>query len=70
MIAAAGALGMGIAIGLALPETDQENEWLGEARDSVIDRAQDAAQEAVSSVQQAAGEMVGDVARQIVGGKK
>jgi hypothetical protein len=45
---------LGAAIGLALPETERENEWLGEARDNVVDKAQDLAQDAKEKVKSAA----------------
>jgi hypothetical protein len=54
-LAAAGvATVIGLAIGLALPETDRENELMGEARDSMIDRARGAARDAAGRVQDAA----------------
>jgi len=68
LMVGAGALVLGAAIGLAVPETEQENEWMGEARDSVVDRAQEMARGAASRVQQAAGEVVGDVTKNIVSG--
>lgn len=37
------AVGLGAAIGLAIPETPQEDELLGEARDRLMDEAQSAA---------------------------
>lgn len=65
----AGALAAGAAIGLALPETERENEWLGQARDGAVDKAQDMARQAVSNVQEAAGDMAGDIARRVVQGQ-
>ena len=29
---------LGAAFGLAVPETERENEWMGETRDSLVDR--------------------------------
>jgi hypothetical protein len=39
------ALGLGAAIGLLLPETEAENRWMGETRDRLADKAQQAAQD-------------------------
>ena len=51
------AAAIGLAIGLAIPETERENEILGEARDSMIDRGKDAVRTAAERVQTAAGEV-------------
>ena len=48
------AAGVGLAIGFALPETQRENEMLGEARDAMLDRAKSAARDAVDQVQRTA----------------
>jgi hypothetical protein len=53
-IGAAAAL-VGVAIGLSIPSTETENRVLGEARDSVIDRARDMATEATDKVKGAVG---------------
>jgi ElaB/YqjD/DUF883 family membrane-anchored ribosome-binding protein len=37
------AMAVGAAIGLSAPETETENEWMGETRDRVVDRAREAA---------------------------
>ena len=60
---AAGAIAaaVGLTIGLALPETERENELMGEARDTVVNRAKDAARGAADRVQDAA-KRVQDVA--------
>jgi len=42
----AAALGLGAAIGLALPTTSKEREILGDARDSLVERTQQVAQDA------------------------
>jgi len=65
-----GALAIGAAIGVMAPETDSENEWMGEARETVLDRAEDMARTAVSRVQDAAGEMAGEVASRMISGDK
>jgi Protein of unknown function (DUF3618) len=60
---AAGAIAaaVGLTIGLALPETERENELMGEARDTVVNRAKDAARGAAERVQDTA-KRVQDVA--------
>jgi hypothetical protein len=52
-----GALGVGVgaAIGLAIPETSKEHEVMGEARDTVVEKAQKVQQ----SVQRVAEEAQG-----------
>ena len=52
---------VGVAIGLTLPETDVENEWMGDARDNVVERAKEMAGNAAERVGTAA-EQVKDVA--------
>lgn len=52
---AAVALSLGAAAGLAVPGTPQENQWLGETRDQLVDKAQAAAQDTMQKVQQVAG---------------
>jgi len=54
LLVGAGALLVGAAFGLAVPETDMENEWMGEARDSVIDRAQEMVGDTAQKLQQTA----------------
>ena len=65
----AGALLLGAAVGLAIPETERENELLGETRDSMVDRAQEMARNAASRAQDAAADLAGEAANRIVGGK-
>jgi len=48
------ALAIGTAVGLAIPQTRKENEWMGEARDTLVDKAQSVASEAIDKVQQVA----------------
>ena len=50
------AVGAGAAIGLAIPETSKEHEVMGEARDSVVEKAQEKAQDAQQRVQRVAEE--------------
>ena len=49
-----GALALGVAFGMAVPETETENEYLGDARDTVVDRARQMARDAANKVQNAA----------------
>jgi hypothetical protein len=42
MLGAAAAL-IGAVIGMSMPSTDVENEWMGEAREAVVDQAKDMA---------------------------
>jgi ElaB/YqjD/DUF883 family membrane-anchored ribosome-binding protein len=48
---------VGAAIGLSLPRTQREDDWLGEARDRLIDQAKATAQEAKHKVEAMAGEV-------------
>ena len=50
------ALALGAAVGMAIPMTRTENEYLGEYRDTVLEKAQTTAQEALGSVKQMATE--------------
>ena len=38
-------LGLGAAVGLAVPQTSRENEVMGEARDTVVEKAQESIEE-------------------------
>lgn len=49
-------LALGAAVGLALPQTQRENQLLGEARDNLVERAQGLAQETLGKVQNVATE--------------
>jgi ElaB/YqjD/DUF883 family membrane-anchored ribosome-binding protein len=53
------AVGLGAAVGLAIPETRKEHEVMGEARDTVVEKAQEKAQEAQQKVQRVAEEAQG-----------
>lgn len=68
ILVGAGALMLGAAFGMAVPETDVENEWMGEARDSVIDRAQQMAQDAATKIQDTAGSLADAAGRIVAGG--
>jgi len=52
------ALAIGTAVGFSLPQTQRENELLGDARDTLIDRAQEVAQDTLEKVQQVAGDVM------------
>ena len=68
LMVGAAAMAVGAAVGLALPETERENEWMGEAREELFERAQDMARSTASQVRQAAGDIAGQVANEVVGG--
>lgn len=48
------ALALGAAVGFAIPLTTRENEYMGEYRDQIVEKAQDAAHDAIGSVKQMA----------------
>ena len=50
------AVGTGAAVGLAIPQTSQEHEVMGEARDTLVESAQENAQDVQQRVQQVAEE--------------
>ncbi len=52
------AMGVGLAVGMLLPETQKENQVFGEKRDELMDRAQDMAGQAVEQVQEVAQDAV------------
>ena len=58
----------GLAIGLMIPETERENELMGDARDSLIDRGRETVKDAAAQVQRVATDVT-DTARKIVGGE-
>ena len=66
LLVGAGALMLGAAFGLAVPETETENEWMGETRDNVVERAREAARDAATQVQDAASS-VADAAKKLTG---
>ena len=59
VLAGATTLGVGLAVGMALPATSAENTLLGNARDLVVERAKDAAQGTARNVRSVAKSMVG-----------
>ena len=50
------AVGVGAAVGLAVPETSKEHEVMGEARDNLVDKAQEKVQETQQKAQRVAEE--------------
>ena len=50
------AVGAGAAVGLAIPQSTKEHEVIGEARDNLLQSAQERAQEAQEKVQRVAEE--------------
>jgi ElaB/YqjD/DUF883 family membrane-anchored ribosome-binding protein len=53
----AAAIAIGAAIGMALPSTQAEDEWMGETRDRLVYQAQETAQETMQKVKNVAGEV-------------
>lgn len=62
LVVGAVAFAVGAAVGYAIPLTKTENDYLGEMRDNVLDKAQASAQDAIGTVKQ----VVGDVQQTIV----
>jgi len=56
------ALAVGAAVGLAVPQTRKESEWMGEARDNLVDKAQSVASSALQKVQEVAERVTDDIA--------
>lgn len=69
LLVGAAAIVAGAAVGAALPETERENELLGETRDSVVDRAQQAARDAASTVREVTGDAVEQVSSRLTSDK-
>ena len=61
MIGAA-AIVVGAAVGMTLPETERENQLMGEARDNVVDGVQEKVRDTAERVQRAASDVVDKVA--------
>jgi hypothetical protein len=53
---------LGLMVGMAIPETEIENEYMGEARDNALEGVQQTVRETVNKVQDAASNVVGMVA--------
>jgi hypothetical protein len=54
----AAALILGASLGMVVPETERENEMMGEARDTTVRRAQEAASTAVEKAKEVAADVV------------
>ena len=61
------ALAMGTAIGLALPRTELEDEWLGDARDQLMDKVGEVAHESLGQAKQAVEQLVSGETQQADG---
>jgi len=68
LLVGAGALMLGAAFGMAVPETDVENEWMGDTRDSLVESAQQMAHDAAAKVQDTAGSLADAAGRIATGG--
>lgn len=55
------ALALGAVVGLAIPVTEYENQWMGETKDNLVNQVQDAARGAIERVQEVAGEVTKQV---------
>jgi ElaB/YqjD/DUF883 family membrane-anchored ribosome-binding protein len=64
LLVGAGALMIGAAFGFAVPETETENQLMGEARNTVMERTQEMAKNAASQVQEAAGGLTDAITKQ------
>jgi ElaB/YqjD/DUF883 family membrane-anchored ribosome-binding protein len=64
LLAGATAAGLGVAFSMTLPETERENELLGDTRDAVVDRARNLARGTVEAAQS-----VAEGVQQIAGGR-
>jgi hypothetical protein len=53
------ALAAGTAVGLAIPQTRKENEWMGETRDNLMDTARHAVKDATDQVREVARDATG-----------
>lgn len=56
------ALTVGVAVGLALPHTEREDEWLGETRDRLVDRAQHVAHDVLEAAEHRVESLAGELA--------
>jgi hypothetical protein len=56
------ALALGTAVGLAVPPTRKENEWMGEARDRLVERAESVASDTIEQVQDVAKKVTDEMA--------
>jgi ElaB/YqjD/DUF883 family membrane-anchored ribosome-binding protein len=61
LVAGAATLALGLAAGLAIPATEREVALMGDARDRLVDRAREVAQETTEKVQHVAGRVMDEV---------
>lgn len=61
----AAAMALGVALGLSVPETRYEDEYLGPARDDLFDKAQDKAGEVMGKVEHVASEALDSAGKTI-----
>jgi hypothetical protein len=61
LLVGAAAVLVGAAVGASLPETERENEMMGETRDTMVNQAQEMAQNAASTVKDVASNIPGQV---------
>lgn len=54
LMVGAGALALGVVVGLSIPETRYEHRLMGETRDNLLDKAQEAGQETMQKVERVA----------------
>jgi hypothetical protein len=54
LVVGVAALALGALVGLALPGTSKENEWMGETRDRIVEDVKATAQETARKVQNVA----------------
>ena len=67
LLVGAGALMLGVAFGLAVPETEAENDLMGPTRDNMVDRAREMARDAAAEVQEAASTVTEAAAKKLTG---
>lgn len=65
MIVGAVALALGAAVGLTIPATDYENQWMGDSKENLVQSVEGVARDAFSKVQEVAGEITNTVNKQI-----
>jgi hypothetical protein len=61
------ALALGAVVGLALPATQYENQWVGEYKENLVQAVEESAREALGKVQEVAGEVTKTVREQAQG---
>ena len=64
LIVGAVALAMGAAVGLSIPSTEYENQWMGDKKENLVQSVEGVARDAFSKVQEVAGEVTKTVQEQ------